>query len=47
MTFWTLCSFLISPLKIEKDAIVIDNSHMSIKDQIDKISKLIEEKFSN
>ena len=36
-----------SPLKIEKDAVVIDNSHMSINDQIDKISKLIEEKFSN
>ena len=36
-----------SPLKIEKDAVVIDNSYMSINDQIDKISKLIEEKFSN
>ena len=36
-----------SPLKIEKDAVVIDNSHISIKDQIDKISKLIEEKISN
>ena len=36
-----------SPLKIEKDAVVIDNSHISIKDQFDKISKLIEEKISN
>ena len=36
-----------SPLKIQIDSVVIDNSHMSIKDQIDKISKLIEEKFSN
>ena len=36
-----------SPLIIEKDAIVIDNSHMSISEQIDKISQLIEEKFSN
>ena len=36
-----------SPLIIEKDAIVIDNSHMSIDDQIDKISQLIEEKISN
>ena len=36
-----------SPLVIEKDAVVIDNSHMSINDQMDKISKLIEEKFSN
>ena len=36
-----------SPLVIEKDAVVIDNSHMSINDQIDKISKLIDEKFSN
>jgi len=36
-----------SPLVIEKDAVVIDNSHMSINDQIVKISKLIEEKFSN
>ena len=34
-----------SPLVIEKDAVVIDNSHMSINDQIVKISKLIEEKF--
>ena len=31
-----------SPLVIEKDAVVIDNSHMSINDQIVKISKLIE-----
>ena len=36
-----------SPLIIEKDAIVIDNSNMSIDDQIDKISQLIEEKISN
>ena len=36
-----------SPLKIEIDAVVIDNSDMSINDQIDKISTLIEEKFSN
>ena len=36
-----------SPLKIQIDSVVIDNSHMSIKDQISKISKLIEEKFSN
>ena len=36
-----------SPLKIQIDSVVIDNSHMSIKDQIIKISKLIEEKFSN
>ncbi len=36
-----------SPLVIEKDAVVIDNSHMSINDQIVKISKLIDEKFSN
>ena len=36
-----------SPLIIEKDAVVIDNSHMSINDQIDKISKLIKDKFSN
>ena len=36
-----------SPLIIEKDAIVIDNSNMSIDDQIDKISQLIEDKFSN
>ena len=36
-----------SPLVIERDAVVIDNSHMSINDQIVKISKLIEEKFSN
>ena len=36
-----------SPLKIQIDSVVIDNSHMSIKDQIVKISKLIEEKFSN
>lgn len=36
-----------SPLIIEKDAVVIDNSNMSIRDQIDKISILIEEKFSN
>ena len=36
-----------SPLIIEKDAIVIDNSDMSIDDQIDKISQLIEEKISN
>ena len=35
-----------SPLIIEKDAIVIDNSNMSIDDQIDKISQLIEEKNS-
>jgi cytidylate kinase len=36
-----------SPLIIEKDAIVIDNSNMSIDDQINKISQLIEDKFSN
>ena len=36
-----------SPLIIEKDAIVIDNSNMSINDQINRISQLIEEKFSN
>ena len=36
-----------SPLIIEKDAVVIDNSHMSIDDQINKISQLIEEKISN
>ena len=36
-----------SPLIIEKDAIVIDNSNMSIDDQIDKISQLIEREFSN
>ena len=36
-----------SPLKIQIDSVVIDNSHMSIKDQMDEISKLIEEKFSN
>lgn len=36
-----------SPLIIEKDAIVIDNSNLSIDDQINKISQLIEDKFSN
>ncbi len=36
-----------SPLKIQIDSVVIDNSNMSINDQIGKISKLIEEKFSN
>lgn len=36
-----------SPLIIEKDAFVIDNSNMSIYDQLDKISKLIEQKLSN
>jgi len=36
-----------SPLIIEKDAIVIDNSNMTIDDQINKISQLIEDKFSN
>ena len=36
-----------SPLIIEKDAIVIDNSNMSIDDQINKIPQLIEDKFSN
>ena len=36
-----------SPLIIEKDAFVIDNSNMSIHDQLDKISKLIEQKLSN
>ena len=36
-----------SPLIIEKDAIVIDNSNMSIDDQINKISQLIDDKFSN
>jgi len=36
-----------SPLIIEKDAIVIDNSNMTIDDQINKISQLIEDKFFN
>lgn len=34
-----------SPLKVEKDAIVIDNSKMSIDEQLIKISKLIERKY--
>ena len=36
-----------SPLIIDKDAKVIDNSNMSIEEQIDEISRLIEEKTSN
>ena len=36
-----------SPLIIQKDAIVIDNSFLSIEDQILKISPLIKEKLNN
>ena len=36
-----------SPLIIQKDAIVIDNSFLSIEDQILKISSLIKEKLNN
>ena len=36
-----------SPLIIQKDAIVIDNSFLSIKDQLLKISSLIKEKLNN
>tara|TARA_B100001057_G_scaffold425369_1_gene448753 strand:- start:343 stop:1029 length:687 start_codon:yes stop_codon:yes gene_type:complete len=36
-----------SPLTIEKDAIVIDNSFLSIEDQLLKISYLIKEKLNN
>ena len=36
-----------SPLTIQKDAIVIDNSFLSIKDQLHKISSLIKEKLNN
>ena len=36
-----------SPLIIDKDAKVIDNSNMSIEEQIDEISRLIEEKATN
>ena len=36
-----------SPLIIDKDATVIDNSDMSIDEQIDEISRLIDEKTSN
>ncbi len=34
-----------SPLKVEKDAVVIDNSNMSIDDQIKQIILLIEKKY--
>ena len=36
-----------SPLTIQKDAIVIDNSFLSIEDQLLKISYLIKEKLNN
>ena len=36
-----------SPLIIQKDAIVIDNSFLSIEDQLVKISSLIKEKLNN
>ena len=36
-----------SPLIIEKNAIVIDNSDMSIKDQLIKISSIIDKKLNN
>jgi len=36
-----------SPLIIEKDAIVIDNSNMSIDEQIKQIEQLIERKIAN
>ena len=36
-----------SPLTIEKDAIVIDNSFLSIEDQLLEISYLIKEKLNN
>ena len=36
-----------SPLTIEKDAVVIDNSFLSIEDQLLKISSLIKEKLNN
>ena len=36
-----------SPLIIQKDAIVIDNSFLSIEDQLLKISSLIKEKLNN
>ena len=36
-----------SPLIIQKDAVVIDNSFLSIEDQILKISSLIKEKLNN
>ena len=36
-----------SPLIIEKDAIVIDNSNMSIDDQIKQIKQLIDRKIAN
>jgi cytidylate kinase len=34
-----------SPLVIEKDAVVIDNSYLSIEDQLDKILALINQKI--
>tara|TARA_X000001036_G_scaffold243096_1_gene226798 strand:+ start:234 stop:935 length:702 start_codon:yes stop_codon:yes gene_type:complete len=36
-----------SPLIIEKNALVIDNSNMSIKDQLIKISYIIDKKLNN
>ena len=36
-----------SPLIIEKDAIVIDNSNMSIEEQIEQIKQLIDRKIAN
>ena len=36
-----------SPLTIEKDAVVIDNSNMSINEQIKKITLLIDKKIAN
>ena len=36
-----------SPLIIQKDAVVIDNSFLSIEDQLLKISSLIKEKLNN
>ena len=36
-----------SPLIIEKDAIVIDNSNMSIDEQIKQIKQLIDRKIAN
>ena len=36
-----------SPLVIQKDAVLIDNSFLSIEDQLLKISSLIKEKLNN
>jgi cytidylate kinase len=36
-----------SPLIIQKDAVLIDNSFLSIEDQLLKISSLIKEKLNN